>query len=755
MTLGRGGATLANRMQGRFMMGRSVGQSTPRLVRGVAAMLGLFLAGAAAAQPLQIAVPVSLTGISAIVGVPVMNAARMAVEDANARTGLPPIILDAHDDRSDPAAAREIARSVAAGQALVVMGPGITPAAVLAGPIYGEAGIANIVPHAHGAPEAPTTFRIVFGPAEMGAAMANHLVHVLGQRRAVMLFRDNPFGRPIAEGFRAAAARLGLDAAMHGFGDAAAGAALATRLAGDSAGSAIALAMVEPDAKAVLVALRRAGAAGPIIGASPMATEQFAAYFRDEPEERRSPGHFLDGVLAASPIMLDSGNAETLAFAARYRARFGEEPLWNAVQGYDAMRLAIAALRATAGVAERDARRRAVVEWLRAIDSSARAVPSLTGPLWFEGMGSRPQPARIGRFTGNVVESAPVQLVPVTLPTAAEIVSGRLVETGPGRWSRRQQVVHAGALVNEIPRLDIAQSSFTADLYLWLRFVATPGAEADPAEIEFPDMVRGNFDAARPAALRRLDDGTTYQLWRLRGEFKNDFDLRRYPFDRQNLAIRMFNARASADSIVYVRDRRGAAAPLPEAASHGLGSSVADDAFRNLTQWEPLRAGQLRDNLVTQSALGDPGLVGAERVRELSGFRIEIGLRRLSLVTLAKSLLPLGIMTLIMLAALWFPHALVKEKITVAITAALSGAVLLAALNSQLGAVGYTLAIEYVFYVYFALSLLCILAVLAAERQRAAGFARFAGWTEAATRGVFVLAVGGTAAAIWLAALRW
>jgi hypothetical protein len=88
------------------------------------------------------------------------------------------------------------------------------------------------------------------------------------------------------------------------------------------------------------------------------------------------------------------------------------------------------------------------------------------------------------------------------------------------------------------------------------------------------------------------------------------------------------------------------------------------------------------------------------------------------MATLAKTLLPLVIMTLIMLASLYFPNVLVKEKITVVITAAFSGAVLLAAVNSQLGAVGYTMAVEYVFYIFFALRLLCIVSVPASERLR-------------------------------------
>jgi branched-chain amino acid transport system substrate-binding protein len=91
------------------------------------------------------------------------------------------------------------------------------------------------------------------------------------------------------------------------------------------------------------------------------------------------------------------------------------------------------------------------------------------------------------------------------------------------------------------------------------------------------------------------------------------------------------------------------------------------------------------------------------------------------LAILAKTLLPLALMSLIMYASLNFPPAFVKEKITVAITGALSGPVLLSSINSQLGNVGYVIAVEYGFYIFFTLCLLCIVAVLAAERLRVAG----------------------------------
>jgi branched-chain amino acid transport system substrate-binding protein len=100
------------------------------------------------------------------------------------------------------------------------------------------------------------------------------------------------------------------------------------------------------------------------------------------------------------------------------------------------------------------------------------------------------------------------------------------------------------------------------------------------------------------------------------------------------------------------------------------------------------------------------------------------------------------LMTLIMFASLYFSAALVKEKVTVAITAALSGAVLLAAINSQLGSIGYTMAVEYAFYVFFGLSTLCVVSVLLAERRRAAGHPAAARAIEQWTRPLLLLGVG-------------
>jgi ABC-type branched-subunit amino acid transport system substrate-binding protein len=741
-------------------------------VAAIATTLALAAPAGAQTSTVRIAVSAALSGPGVFVGQAQMDAVRLAVEDANAGGASPRIELVVHDDRGTDDGARDIARQIVGEDALAVIGPSLTTSSLAAGPIYADGGIVSVVPTAHGdaITQSATSFRTVFSTGEIGEALASYLHFVLHGGKAVVVFRDNGYGRPFADGFRRLAERLGIESQFLPFTTPAQRDDVARQAAAVPGAPAILLGMTFEDVVPALVTLRRNHAAGLVLGTATMARAGFADLFKDEPESRDDPAFFTDGVYATSPLIFDSANADALAFAEHYRARYGRDPSWESAQGYDAVRLLVAAVRATwaktADVGLRE-RRQAIQGFLNRLDAPATAIAGLTGPVWFAQGRSRQQAVRTGRFRGTLFESAPIQLVPVSVPDRGELAAGAVIDLGAGRLLRRQRVVSTGMFLNELPRVDIAQSTFSADLYLWLRYARSADAGlADPTDIEFPDMVRGAVDWEHPALERDLEDGTIYRLWRVRGDFKNDFDLHHYPLDRQTLIVRLFNSRSAADRIVYALDRRTVRALASDiapasarAAADGddarFGDSTAPTAFRNLTQWTPLHWAQRRDVLVTESDLGDPGRVGAERVRELPGFRMEFELRRLTAATLAKTLLPLCIMTLIMFASLYFPHALVKEKVTVAVTGALSGTVLLAAVNSQLGGVGYTLAIEYVFYVFFCLCLLSIVSILAAERLRIAHRAATAATTEALTRIMFLLTAAATIGALWLASTRW
>jgi ABC-type branched-subunit amino acid transport system substrate-binding protein len=663
----------------------------------------------AQATPLHLAAALSLTGPGDFYGLPARDGVRLAVEEANAEPGQAPIELEVDDDHSQPAQAAALAGKLGAGDALSVIGPPLTVSALRAGPVYAQAGLVAIVPTAHGddVPAPATMFQPIFNNGRMGAALAEYLYHVLGGRRAIVLYRDDGYGRPLAEGFRREAARLGLAAGFTAFTTEAGRAEAARAAAADPDHPAIAIGSLSADAVPLLMALRRAGVRAPILGPDSIGGDSFAKLFAQTDEERAKPGFFTDNLYAAAPILFDSANEDTQDFARRFHERFGADPSWSAVQGYDSARLAIAAMRDAAAHAEGvQARRAAVRGFLASLDGPAHAIAGVTGPLWFTPARGRDQAVRIGRFVAGLFESAPVQLVPVRGAEPADLASGAAIDLGDGRLVRRQVVVFTGVLLNEVTQLDFKQSRFTADLYIWLRYAENPGlSAAGPDDLEFPELVQGSSGHPRPVRTAELPDGTHYVLWRLRGDFANEFDLRAFPADRQRLAVRFFNAHADSTRIVYVQDRQA-------------GDVAAADAFRNLPQWQSLSVATSRDTLVTHSGLGNPRLQGLEQVRELSGFSLNMELRRRVVTTLMKNLLPLVLMTLIAYSTLHFPPHLLKEKVTVSVTAALAGAVLLASINSQLGGVGYVLAVEYLFYVFFALCFFCILTFVVTERMR-------------------------------------
>jgi branched-chain amino acid transport system substrate-binding protein len=72
----------------------------------------------------------------------------------------------------------------------------------------------------------------------------------------------------------------------------------------------------------------------------------------------------------------------------------------------------------------------------------------------------------------------------------------------------------------------------------------------------------------------------------------------------------------------------------------------------------------------------------------------------------------------VVFATLFFPDNLYRERTTIPVTAILTSAVLLIALNTQLGDVGYMVAIEIIFYVFFGLCLTAMLMAFVHERVR-------------------------------------
>src|SRR6185503_8451250 len=326
---------------------------------------------------------------------------------------------------------KEVARQVTASRAVLVIGPSDSVASLAAGPEFARAGLASITTTATSdlITDNPTTFRMLSKNSDQGELLATYLVRVFDQRRAAVMVMDDDFGRPIETGFRKNAGQLGVDATYYVFKDGDDVEEKIRGLAPEIGDRPIVFAVGSVNGLKILRALRRLGHKGPFLGNIDFGIETFNSHFADSPEDKKQKGFFCEALYGITPVLLDSANAELLSFSERFQARFGHEPGWAAVGGYDAAQLALQALREMDPKAsDPPAIRAAALKYLLAPKDERRALPGLLGPLVFDSTRGREAAMRMGRFIRGHFESAPVQIVPAPKPHDTEIKSGAVFE---------------------------------------------------------------------------------------------------------------------------------------------------------------------------------------------------------------------------------------------------------------------------------------------------------------------------------------
>lgn len=102
--------------------------------------------------------------------------------------------------------------------------------------------------------------------------------------------------------------------------------------------------------------------------------------------------------------------------------------------------------------------------------------------------------------------------------------------------------VTVGILVNTMDGYDVKTGTFTADFFLSL----TSHLPMPPLNLQFPN---GTLDKKEVIA-----DRPTFKLYRLTGNFKSAADLRKYPFDSQELRIVVEDDRRGIDQLEFVVD---------------------------------------------------------------------------------------------------------------------------------------------------------------------------------------------------------
>ncbi|AFY72808.1 ABC-type branched-chain amino acid transport system, periplasmic component [Synechococcus sp. PCC 7502] len=462
--------------------------------------------------------------------------------------------------------------------------------------------------------------------------------------------------------------------------------------------------------EAVIVAIRRAGLTTPIFSALPLAaTEAYANRFSKYKEEQAQAGFFTDNFYGYSPILLDSAGLDAQEFASQYQKTYGRLPTYAEIKFYEAAIAGVEALRQanlhlTPESLNQD--RQETRNALAAINNPSSSLRGLTGTLYFNESHSSDIPIRIAQFQKRRLISAPQQFTLAANLEAiddlpSQLQSGNLLHLGKD-YFWKQDVVYAGIDINKLSKIDQRTSSFIANFYLWFRSGGNEQAE-DVTFANGNNLIPNQplFDPKKPLDSFTVN-GLNYHLYEIQGEFKNTFDLRNYPFDQQKLTIKFQNNTIPSDRLIYVIDTVGLRLP------HSDQNQDDQKPYQGLQQWKFKGIQYVQETFRTNSSIGDPHLFHSNNPTDYSGMSATITMQRRSVIFLSKNLLPLFLLTFVPFMTLYFPQRLSKERPPVIVSALITGIVLLVGLNLQLPDVGYTMALEYVFHTFFALSIFCI-----------------------------------------------
>jgi branched-chain amino acid transport system substrate-binding protein len=688
------------------------------------AAAGVFLVrGSQPPQRWSLAVAGPLSGSDSRVGIEMANAADLAIARVNAAGGIAgrQIALLRYDDQGNPDTARAVAGEIAAdARPLLVLGHRTSTPSIAAGEVYGEAGIPAISGSATAdalTVDNPWSFRTIFPNSFEGSLLATYVRDVLGHDTASVVTTTRPYEQSLSTAFTTAFSAAGTvkqTVALDRDNRAASIRSVVDALAADPDPGIVVICLQQDDARDLLLALRRAGLSPPLIGGDALGEEGFADLFADEPEEQEQPGFFTEGMYAAAPMIYDAIGGDALAFARRYQETYGSWPSWQAAKAYDAATMAIHALSVAALDGDPGAvaaNRTAVRDALAAVNGSDVALRGLSGPLFFDETRSVPQAMSIGRFTGRLLTSAPWQYRLDTDPSqddaAADLESGRAVKID-GLLMRRYPIVDVGIDITEIRDLDVTTESFVADFFLW--FLAP---EDDPAltDVFFPNATKPRWKLEKPLEEWTDADGTTYRMYRVQRTFTQPLDFHDYPWDRHTLRIVVQNVARQADDVVYVPSP--AIIAQPQDVRLRSGSDLAQP-FNNVANWDATQV-YFVSEATTGRSVQRAEVNGAEAFVQFSKFVTEITMQRDVRGFLLKNLLPLGLLALVTYLSLFLAPDQAGARVGFAVTSILTASVLLESVTGPLD-VGYTVAIEGVFFVYIALSAALVFSNIAVER---------------------------------------
>ena len=160
----------------------------------------------------------------------------------------------------------------------------------------------------------------------------------------------------------------------------------------------------------------------------------------------------------------------------------------------------------------------------------------------------------------------------------------------------------------------------------------------------------------------------------------------------------------TSDHLVYVIDTLGLRLGNGNTVNNDKGKAV----FQALSTWKYQDMQYASDTFSSSSTMGDPQVFDQPQIQtNYSGLQVTMTIQRNALAYLISHLLPLMLLILLVYAALFLSLEHLGDRLTLTVSALLASAVLLLSVNSELPDIGYVVSLDYIYYIFFGLCLLC------------------------------------------------
>ena len=594
-------------------------------------------------QPITIAVVGPQRGSNALSGSAMRRGVELYLNTHDVRKMLRGRALELRffNDQNSTQQAARLADDVAGADALLVLGHYFSDSSLAAGDIYKKRGIPAITASATAnaiTANSEWYFRTIPNNLFQGQFIASYVHDILEYTTTAIIFDADLYGASLARSYEDLARELGMkiqgkwsvDRGVENVGQQIKNIITAIQNLDDP--GVIFLATHEAEAVRIITTLKLPGTSYTIIGADALATPQFLAELRQNPQERMQSGYYSDGVYAVAPFIPELADEQALAFMRHFQEQYNSTPVWEAACYYDAIAMAIEAIkRAELDGVDLAADRRKVRDALAELSNPYLALTGVTGTLYFDQARNINRPLDVGMYEHQQLLPAYVQYQVFAtkspdIPVSQELFKIQNVLELGDLIMAPTHIIKTGININEISYLNLLAGQYTLDGYLWFRFQG----DLEANEVKF-------LNAVAPVKLdspvfEETSGNITMQIYHLKTSFVPQELITLYPWDRLILPVQFRHAAYPLMNLRYVADTANFT-HNPEQDAR-IVNPITGWALENLMQ-------------VATTARENKALY--------SQFNLILQLRRMNIGWIVKNVFPLGALLLVVYWVYYLP----------------------------------------------------------------------------------------------------